>query len=596
MKNRSTLVLLITIAVLGIFIWLQESRRARVPSTAIRQIRLFDIDLQTLSSIEFINSNRTTRVFSQSGAWSVGEPGTGRMGRADAGLVHQTVFGINSIGKGTTISEKDLKIRGFDASEYGFNPPVAEISVVDNHGARRWMVGRHTPLGNMIYVKMESSDDIYTVMDRLLKIIPSGSDVLRDRVLFQGEPVSTRQIEIRGSAGFIQLVKDPEIGWRLLQPVSAQGDSQIIDDLIGKLYRLRIEDFVADQVSDFSVYGLQGEQRQISLGGGEDASCMLVVGDDVPDQPGFVYVRRADESSVFTVRAEVLQLLDMPAERFRDVSVVPMDLEDISFISISHNSETLVFEKATKSSEWKIISPVEWPADAYAVEQLIRLWLGAVVTDFDVSPSVDSAEWILEFGSTETAVTNRLEVYPTKGIMDGLLVYLDGNSDCFKINLPELPKSLIAPLNYRHNRVLELDRKDIGRITVMTLDGAQQAVELLEGNLFSPAETNGHVRVDTIAAELLLDQLTQLDAEEYVAYNPQNLEIYGLDKPAFQIHVELSISNELGRVLLIGHKTADGYYSMIKGRDVVFYLAPEVVNTLSENLLIPIQSSSDLID
>ena len=56
-KSRTTLVLLSAILALGAFIWLQEAWRANVPSKEFRQIRLFNLDADTLVSLRFQSSN-----------------------------------------------------------------------------------------------------------------------------------------------------------------------------------------------------------------------------------------------------------------------------------------------------------------------------------------------------------------------------------------------------------------------------------------------------------------------------------------------------------------------------------------------------------
>jgi hypothetical protein len=43
------------------------------------------------------------------------------------------------------------------------------------------------------------------------------------------------------------------------------------------------------------------------------------------------------------------------------------------------------------------------------------------------------------------------------------------------------------------------------------------------------------------------------------------------------IHLGLNATAQLGYVLLVGSKTDEGYYAMIKGRDVVFLLNKKVV-------------------
>jgi len=124
MKGRSTLVILISIVVLGIFIWVQDSWLRKIPSDEAQRVRLFNLDSGTLISIEFSHSNGVVRCVKENGVWMSGDL-DGNTGRADEALIQRMVAGLNSMGKGTTITEKQLSIRGIDPSEYGFDQPSA---------------------------------------------------------------------------------------------------------------------------------------------------------------------------------------------------------------------------------------------------------------------------------------------------------------------------------------------------------------------------------------------------------------------------------------------------------------------------------------
>lgn len=585
MKGHSTLVLFVCIVVLGLLIWFQESYRAHTPSRESKRLKIFDLDPATLTSVQFDTANSVIKcVKDKKGVWLVGDPERG-MGRADVALVYRMVSGLDSIGKGTTITATQLERRGLDASEYGLDPPTIEITAVDNKGSRRWIIGRKAPLGDMVYLKEEGSDDIFTVPTLLLSIIPSNSGLLRDRVLFPGEPASTRRIEIRGPSGFIRIVKEPTSGWRLQQPVVAQADPLEVSTYLDKLYRIRIDDFVADNVSDLSVYGLQGETKQISLASADGSSRMLVIGDEMAERPGFVYARRADDTSVFSMTADVLQLLDVPVNSFRDARVIPMAKSDITSILIRKGPEQLAMSM-NAAGEWKITIPVAWNADADAVANFLSLWDHIVITDFDVSINTTStAEWVLEFGSNKTSATNRVEVLPASGRKDGLLVRRDEGSSVFQINLPEVPNSIINPLIYKDKHVWNIRKNQINKLTLSRANHPRQSVEFGNDGSSIVSEPIGSFQVDSFAVGKVLDALSSLQTSGYITYNPRNLDIYGLANPSVELYVGLVNSNELGRVLQIGNESTDGYYSMVKGRDVVFYLDKPTVKVLSADLI-----------
>ena len=583
-KGRSTLILLAGILVLGAFIWIQETWRAKVPSKEARQVRLFDLDAGTLVSLQFQSSNLVVDCVKENGVWMTGDGGRG-LGRADVALVQRMVAGLNSIGKGTTITAKQLEMRGMAAAEYGFDQPALQITAVDNKGSHSWLIGRETPLGDMLYAKMDEGEDIYTIPNSLLEVAPVQSDQFRDRTLFSGEVPGVRRLEIRGPGGFVQILKDPKSEWRIQQPVAAPADAKAVEDLLEKLSLLRIEDFVAENVSDFAVYGLQGETRQISLGGADGVSRMLVVGDDIAEQPGMVYARRADDTSVFAINTNALELLDIKLNDLRDARVLPLAVKDVSYISVARGDEQLELVWG-EPGRWTIAKPVTWDADYTAVAKLLKLWDMAVITEFDVTNRTGTAKWTLLFGSDRLGQTNRIDILPALGKKDGLFVMRDGEPTVYQINLPLVPESILDPLGYKDRQLWQLRKEDVRKVSLEKNAQPRQVVEQLEDGTFAPAETNGTVRADAAAVGNLLDGLSSLSTGGYVAYNPSDLSVYGLAEPFMALHIGLAGTNQLGRVLLVGRETNQGFYAMVKGRDVVFTLGKPLVETLSADLVV----------
>jgi hypothetical protein len=584
MKGRSTLTLLACIAVLGIFIFFQELWRAKVPSKELQQRILFDLDFDTLLSLEFEHTNVMVQCIKENGVWMTGGADLG-LGRADIAHVQRLVVNLNSMGKGTTITAKHREMRGLDQSEYGFTPPSIRITAEDHRGKHAWLVGRKSPLGNMLYVKTGDQDDIFTITDDLLKFIPMKVDQLRDHVLFPVDVPGISRLEIRGAGGFVQLLKDSKNGWQIQQPIVALGDSAKIAAYMKRLHGLRVEEFLADNVSDFAVYGLQGETRQISMGGADDTSKMVIVGDEIPDRPTCVYARRADDTSVFALKKEVIDMLSFDIDDFRDRRALLTGAKDISSISIKHGSEILELV-LDKEGQWMIQKPVSWVADHHTIATLLQMWEDTVVFDFNDKGSDEEAEWIFEFGSSSLSQTNTIQVLPTQGRIDGIRVRRDQDSTIYQLNLQKIGDEADNPLSYKDRLVWNLDAAAVQKVSFTRSDTDHHSIEKQDDGSYLPMGINGNFQVDAPAFEQVLAGLKIVSASEYVTYNPRDLSSYGLDQPELSIHISLSGTNQLGRVLMIGDKTDDGHYAMVQGRDVVFLLEGSVIDNLSRNIFV----------
>ncbi len=591
MKGRSILVLLGSIVALGLFIWVQESWRASTKSSMAHSVKLFDIDARTLSSLEFRLTNTVVLCEKESGLWMVGNPEQGK-GRADLALVYGMVADLNKLEKETVITAKQLKVRGLEASEYGFDPPAIEITAIDNQGRHTWNIGRLAPLGDMVFFMDAATAEVYTASSKLLSWLPETAAQLRDRVLFPVDNGGVRRLEIRGSSGYVRLAKENANGWSIQQPIVAQADPQEVDRFIRSLYELRVDDFVADNVSDLSVYGLQEETRQISLGNADGSARILLLGDEIPDRVGYVYARMANDTSVFAMPSKVLHMLELPVNRFRDVRVLSIAPENVASISIKRDGETLAMQ-ADSSGAWEITSPVAWDGDREAVMNFITLWEHAVITEFSVASPPSGVEWTIIFSSADSGVTNRIEIMEGSDRMDGLLIRRADNPTVVQINLPELPVSIINPLIYKDRHLWSLRKDDIVRLSISKPLETRQVIGRGEDGVFSSTGANSHLQVNVTAVDELISQLVDMQTPSYIAHHPRNLEVYGLAEPLLELHVGLSDTNELGRILLVGREAPDGFYSMVKGRDVIFYLDKETVETLSADLVsLPIATES----
>jgi len=282
----------------------------------------------------------------------------------------------------------------------------------------------------------------------------------------------------------------------------------------------------------------------------------------------------------------VLELLDVPIERFRDASILSLPVDEISSVSIVRDGKKLEMT-IDESNVWKITTPMVCNADYAPVSDLVKLWSHAVIIEFDIAaPPKEEAEWIFEFGAASLNKTNRIEVLPADGRRDGLLIRRDGESPLYRINLIEMSGSLADPLHYKDKHVWRLKKEMIQRLVLNKAGQSRQVVERAEDGGFEVIGTSGNVRADFSHLERLTGLLANMTTLEYVTYTPLDLEIYGLANPSIELQIGFSGTNEIGRVLLVGRETPEGFYTMVKGRDVVFYLDKGLVDILSSDLVV----------
>ena len=587
-KGRSSFILFITCIVLMVFIWVQQVWRINTARKQYFQVQIFNLNPDALISLEFIHSNMVIKCEKKDGVWLTGSSKKGE-GRVDVALLHRVITGLNAQQKVNTITEEQLKARGFNDAEYGFADPILKIKAVDNRGTHWWTVGRKAPLEHLYYIRQGDKKEIYTVSAQLFNFVPTKEDQLRDRIIFPNNMATSRQIEIRGEHGFVQIIKDSKGIWKIQQPIVANANRVVVDALLRDLQNLTIEagDFIADDVSDFSVYGLQDEKKQISLGGGGKASNMLILGDLIPDRPDFVYARRASDKTVFALKKSILKILSFKLNHFRDPRVFLLPPQGVDFISITRGTKKLDLA-STPSRKWAIVTPVTWSADTLAIVELLKLWNNSVIIEYDLKDASEKDEWVFKFGSKSLGQTNTIHVLPTYGKRDGIRIRRNNSPAIYRTNIQQLPDSIINPLEFKDKIVLTINLLQLKKLQIEQKSGVSYAIERQKDGTFLPLEAKPSVQIDTHVLNKILANLRKLKAIRYIAYDQQDLARYGLDQPFLSVHIGLDTANQLGRVLLVGNKTDEGYFAMVKGRDVVFLLSAEVVESfLEQPFIIP---------
>ncbi|MBN2684030.1 MAG: DUF4340 domain-containing protein [Pontiellaceae bacterium] len=596
MKDRTIQVLLITIVALGVLIGLLEFRSYRALKQRYQQSIVFDLDASKLNALYFSGTDFAVNCEKKNGEWLAGTPELG-LGRADEEIVTGMINALNSLRRGMTLSVKQMKSHGRSMSSYGFDSPLMTIEAVGAEGRRKWIVGSKTVDNKEVYIREAGRDkEIFTVSSRLLDYVPLRVEDLRSRTPFPWVPSEVQKVELRRTSGFVQVVKNSDGVWKIKQPMEVIADPGEFGYFVNQLCQLRIESFEAENVADLSAFGLQDEgSRQISLTGSDGTTRTLVVGDAVSGRAGFVYAYRKDNTSVFTMRDDVLALLDKKVNQLRDARVVSIPVEDISGVSYSSNNRMVELAK-TETGQWEVLAPAPGVADPLKIRSLLLWWQQIVITDFETEINQDEPSNVIEFYSS-SGETNRVEVLP-RLVNGSRLVRLNEDSIAHSINLASINTVInsLNPLDYRSTKIFDIPKNGVNKISVKKTGALEQVVLLEEDGTFVAESANGGVQVVRPVVEQVLTMLSKLQTPEYITYNPSSLTPYGLDEPLMEVYIGLSDPEELGRVLLIGDERENGFCAMVKGQDIIFLVGKDVVRILSADLVKAVGTPDSSLD
>jgi hypothetical protein len=173
--------------------------------------------------------------------------------------------------------------------------------------------------------------------------------------------------------------------WQITQPKSYPADQEAVAGVLSALSALNADRVVDEKPSDRKQYGLDPAAAELDITGKGHATQQLLLGDDTPSG-GDAYAELAGDPKVFTIAGYNKTSLEKSLNDLRDKSLVTLNADKVSRVELLKKGQDIEFDR-TKDG-WQILKPSASPADASAVNELVRNVTGARM---DLSATGDSA-------------------------------------------------------------------------------------------------------------------------------------------------------------------------------------------------------------
>ncbi len=235
-----------------------------------------------------------------------------------------------------------------DLDKYGLQSPEAELELAfdestnDVTGLQFGQSPTNEPA--KIYARLLNYSNIVEVPRSLLESIRIPFSELRDRQLLSFVPETVDEIDVTGKENFV-VRRQTNGTWRVADPAIV-ADTEIMRDWLGRLSRLEVTQFVKDVVTDFSAYGLATPSRRYVLksnaanpSNGAPTNQVLAELDFGTIQGNDVFVRRADENSVYSVSLQDFQHTPSAAWQLHDRQVFHFTTNEVTRVVIEQNGE-----------------------------------------------------------------------------------------------------------------------------------------------------------------------------------------------------------------------------------------------------------------
>jgi hypothetical protein len=425
-KNRRIIMLLAMLILLsGGYVYSKQKiqpEKALAESETVKPELIMAVEMNLIEKIELRSVERTVVLEKKSGQWLF--PSLEHV------LDQSRAYGLAEVFAGL-YADKVIEEKAEDLEKYGLKSPAVTATVTLSSGEEKVLyLGDRTPLGDTFYVMAKDTPRVYTIwMNYGFSLLQRAED-FRDRSLPELNPKELKYIRIAQKDRPVleleynenQSANDRAFGvntWRMIKPYSypVYVDLGRLENMYMALAQLQIDEFVEDNPSDLSVYGLDRPEAEVFLKD-EKNILHILIGKEKDDKR--TYFKLAEGEAVYAMDRSFAQAFKIAPFSIAQKFTYLMDIYNVNKVIVEANGKrselafTRIIEKATKAGEQDetIITyefngkPVSQDSSKRFYESLVSLMVDAEYTEkVQEKPEVKTT-FILEKGEQKEVQVN----------------------------------------------------------------------------------------------------------------------------------------------------------------------------------------------
>ncbi len=485
--------------------------------------------------------------------------------------------------------------------------PTAEERVVIHTKDKQFelLVGRKVAINDSVYARASGrkNEAVRVIPNTVKEALQKDLSDFRSRNVFDFEldkvtKISTRLADTAATPGQ-QCEADLKDGkWTLQMPLVARASTTDVQSLLSKVLGTRAIDFITDDASNLTQYGLTTPAATISVSVHSDSAApnqpdeemVLQIGGPVPNKPDQIYAQRLKSNSVFTLSRSAVDDVLKGLPNVRDRHVFPFNPGTASGFSYSYGTRKA--QARHDQGTWKTTGYAEGTGDVGKITDILSR-----LSQLETTPLVkDSAPDLKPFGLDKpqgkiTIESTEFKPEPTLSLLIGKaenkLLYVRNSAEPFIYTIPDNALDFLAPSNLAllDLQVVKLDLNNVKGMTVLAASLPQVVLTRSSGGTWSVTNVKDRM-VDSVMADRQASLFCQLLAKSWLG---PVLPAYGLTKPVLTVSVQ---TDKGPTVLHIGASLPDGgRAAQVEGQSTVFEIAEPDYDLLNASSLQPIPAA-----
>jgi len=243
----------------------------------------------------------------------------------------------------------------------GLQPPEAELAFGRGTNDVLLVQFGKSPTNDpsLVYARRLAQTNVVLVPKAVLDAVLTPHTELRDRHLLSFSPAELDTIEVIGQEKFT-LRRQTNGVWAIGEPQTGVADAEVMREFIAYLQHLE-GNVEKDVVTDFGIYALSQPARQYVLKSSASNATSFATNQilsqlDIGGVGGLsaekIFVRRADENSVYWITRADLDYLPSAAWQLRDRQVWSFTTNQVTRVTVRHRGMTRQWERSP-TSQWR---------------------------------------------------------------------------------------------------------------------------------------------------------------------------------------------------------------------------------------------------
>jgi len=279
-----------------------------------------------------------------------------------------------------------------------------------------------------VYAKWTDKDFVYAVSNVMVEIMNLPLDDFRDRRLMTQPALAIKSVALQKNDQTLELQREKLTFWTMVRPYRQRVDAALMDTFADRWCEARIDVFVADNVTNWSDYGLSEPRAHLYFttqprlpddlnnAAASDAITEILVSADPPVND-LILIQEVGTPSVYAVTDQLLRTLVMNPLFYRNREILNLYPENILRITIEKNGTKQVLVRETDQPSFTVIEPHAGALDSRALETFLGILAPLRATCYISKDSDD----LSEFGLLSPAASVTLGLTGTEGIAKTLL-------------------------------------------------------------------------------------------------------------------------------------------------------------------------------